>query len=67
MMSCSLSSDKPLPLGFNTLKPEKEKAILQFLLGRDVFVALPAGYGNSCYFVLPLVFDIVRDVSNRSY
>ena len=35
-------------LGINTLKPEQEKAILQFLLGRDVFVALPTGYGKAC-------------------
>ena len=73
-MSCTLSSDELLPLigdsdsalGINTLKPEQEKAILQFLLGRDVFVALPTGYGKSLwYFVLPLVFDRIRDVSNR--
>ena len=66
VMSCSLSSEELLPLirdsasalGINMLKPEQEKAILQFLLGRDVFVALPTGYRKSlCYFVLPLVFD----------
>ena len=34
-------------LGINTPKPEQEKAILQFLLGRDVFVALPTGYGKA--------------------
>ena len=52
-MSCSLSSDELLPLkiqpvllGINTLRPEQEKAILQFLLGRNVFVALPTGYGK---------------------
>ena len=48
-MSCSLSSEiQPVLLGINTPKPEQEKAILQFLLGRDVFVALPTGYGKAC-------------------
>ena len=56
-MSCSLSSDEllclsseiqPVLLGINTPKPEQVKAILQFLLGRDVFVALPTGYGIAC-------------------
>ena len=35
-------------LGINTPKAEQEKTILQFLLGRDVFVALPTGYGIAC-------------------
>ena len=39
-------------LGIGTLKPEQEEAISQFLQGRDVFVALPTGYGKRlCYFV----------------
>ena len=33
-------------LGYPALKPEQEEAITQFLMGRDVFVALPTGYGN---------------------
>ena len=37
---------QPVLLGINTPRPEQEKAILQFLLGRDVFVALPTGYGK---------------------
>ena len=45
---CLSSEIQPLLLGINTLKPEQEKAILQFLLGRDVFVALPTGYGIAC-------------------
>ena len=38
-------------LGFSTLKSEQEEAIGQFLKGRDVFVALPTGYGkDSVYY-----------------
>ena len=56
---------QPVLLGINTPRPEQEKAILQFLLGRDVFVALPTGYGKLVVlFFLPLVFDRVRDLSN---
>ena len=45
---CLSSEIQPVLLGINTLKPEQEKAILQFPLGRDVFVALPTGYGKAC-------------------
>ena len=45
---CLSSEIQPVLLGINTPKPEQEKAILPFLLGRDVFVALPTGYGIAC-------------------
>ena len=45
---CLSSEIQPVLLGINTPKPVQEKAILQFLLGRDVFVALPTGYGKAC-------------------
>ena len=43
---CLSSEIQPVLLGINTPRPEQEKAILQFLLGRDVFVALPTAYGK---------------------
>ena len=50
------------------LKPEQEEAITQFLMGRDVFVALPTGYGKSLclYCCLPRVVDHVRSVEEQS-
>ena len=45
-------------LGYTSLKPEQETALLSFLGGRDVFVSLPTGYGKSlCYAALPAAFD----------
>ena len=40
------------------LKNEQGEAIRAFVSGKDVFVALPTGFGKSfCYTLLPLVFD----------
>ena len=55
-MSCSLSSDELLPLIRDSAsahmnqhaEARARKAILPFLLGRDVFRALPTGYGIAC-------------------
>ena len=59
--------DAASALDIGTLKPEQEQAIRQFLQGRDVFIALPTGYGKSlCYFALPPVFDRIRKVTNQS-
>ena len=45
-------------LGYDSIKPEQEIALLSFLRGRDVFVSLPTGYGKSlCYAALPAAFD----------
>ena len=53
-------------LGYS-LKPEQEQAILAFVSGNDVFIALPTGYGKSlCFGVLPRAFDLKRGVQRQS-
>ena len=48
MASFATFGRQRLVLGIQRLiKPEQEEAITQFLMGRDVFVALPTGYGKS--------------------
>ena len=45
-------------LGYTTIKEKQKEVILNFVSGRDVFAALPTGYGKSlCYGCLPGVFD----------
>ena len=40
-------------LGYSELKAEQERVVKEFLSGKDVFGALPTGYGKSlCYAVL---------------
>ena len=52
-------------MGYDTLKPEQKKAVSDFVNGRDVFVALPTGFGKSvCYGCLPVVYDILRSKKN---
>ena len=48
-------------LGYRDLREQQKDAILTFLEGNDVFVALPTGYGKSlCYGCLPAAFDSLR-------
>ena len=51
-------------LGYTTLKDKQKQVIVDFVSGRDVFAALPTGYGKSlCYGCLPGVFDQIRQSS----
>jgi bloom syndrome protein len=55
----SCVSEASQSLGFKELKPQQTKAILKFMEGNDVFVALPTGFGKSVIFgLLPLAFDL---------
>ena len=48
-------------LGYEELRPEQDKVLRAFVSGRDVFAALPTGYGKSlCFALLPCVFDRLR-------
>lgn len=48
-------------LGVKTLKSLQKEVITEFVLGNDVFVALPTGFGKSfCYGCLPFVYDRLR-------
>jgi bloom syndrome protein len=46
-------------LGFQELKPQQYDAVFHFMQGKDVFAALPTGFGKSVIFgILPTAFDI---------
>ena len=48
-------------LQFSALKPQQKEAVLEFVQGKDVFVALPTGFGKSVIFgLLPKVFDHLK-------
>ena len=54
-------------LGYCSLKDKQNEAIITFLSGKDVFVALPTSYGKSlCYGCLPWAFDILRKTKSIS-
>ena len=38
--------------GYQSLKPEQKSAVIAFMVGNDVFITLPTGFGKSLsYFV----------------
>lgn len=48
-------------MGIAHLKPKQLEAISAFVSGRDVFVALPTGYGKSIIFgLLPALFNRIK-------
>ena len=50
-----------LQLGYSHPKLAQAEAVSTFILGRDVFLSLPTGYGKSlCYPCLQLVFDMIK-------
>ena len=53
--------------GFASLSIEQRESIARFVSGKDIFVSLPTGAGKSiCYMLLPLVFDLLREVPGKS-
>ena len=47
-------------IGFDTLKDHQLQVITGFVGGRDVFGALPTGYGKSlCFTLLPSIFNLL--------
>ena len=50
-------------LGYDRPTLEQERAIREFVSGRDIFVISPTGSGKSlCFVALPLVFDHIRSI-----
>ena len=59
--------DASVSFGYNELKVEQHKALKAFVEGRDVFVALPTGYGKSlCYALLPAIFDSKKELVEKT-
>ena len=54
-------SEATKQLGYTELRSNQALVVKHFLKGKDIFVSLPTGSGNSlCYCLLPKVFDILR-------
>ena len=52
-------------MGYQDVKEEQVEAVSEFVGGKDVFVALPTGYGKSfCYGCLPGVFERAKGREN---
>ena len=53
-----------LTLGYAAATTDQDKAVREFLQGKDVFVSLPAGGGKSlCFATLLAVFDFLNSIS----
>ena len=50
-------------LGYESLRPEQEAVVWEFLSGKNVFLALPMGYSKSCLFAIR--FDIASFPGHR--
>ena len=62
---CSLARETIEELGYSNLRVRQKEAILHYVQGKDVFVLLPSASGKSlCYYILPVVFDILRKNSD---
>jgi len=54
-------------MGYTSFKSEQQRVVSSFISGRDVFVALPTGFGKSlCYGCLPQTFDSLKSVAGQS-
>lgn len=54
-------------MGYQELRGKQETILQEYICGRDTFVSLPTGSGKSlCYCALPLVFDKLRKIQDRS-
>ena len=64
----SIIQECALLLGYSSVKPEQEEAMKAFVKQqRDVFIAVPTGFGKSLrYSLLPLVFDRIREDGKSS-
>ena len=52
-------------MGYKDVKEQQMQAVSEFVKGKDVFVALPTGYGkNFCYGCLPSIFAEVKGQAN---
>ena len=52
-------------LGYERLKEEQYAVLKDLIGGKDVFAALPMGFGKSlCFACLPGVFDVIMGTEN---
>ena len=55
-----------LSLGHKSLKTEQQSAVMELLIGKDVFVNLPTGFGKSLiYQVLPICISMALEKESQ--